>query len=227
MILSMDIRVAWAVANNVRWCDLVCRSLGVPTAIRRSLWVALRRSPPLYPDAVTLRPDLTSDAVGQAVVPGVGRSVKDSFATLDLGRHGFEILFEAQWIYRLPADPDAAIGSGWTVVDSGSGLEEWSRLAGEAVDVPDGALRDPEVRVLATAAQAAGGIANRTGSVVGVSNVFAHDGVTAATWVGIVNAVAAVFPGLAIVGYEHAEGLQAALQAGFEEIGPLRVWLTR
>lgn len=40
--------------NNADWCDLVCRSHGIGTARDEAAWVALRRSPPFYPDAVTL-----------------------------------------------------------------------------------------------------------------------------------------------------------------------------
>jgi hypothetical protein len=191
------------------------------------LWVALERSPPLYPDAVTLTPHATSDDAARSVVPGTGCSVKDSFAALDLGRDGFEILFEARWIYHPPAEAGVTAGSGWTVVESGAGLDDWSRAAGDAVDVPGAALRHPDVRVLGTQSQSAGAIANRTGSVVGISNVFAPDGVTPATWDDLAAAIGTVFPGLAIVGYEHGDGLEAALQAGFVEIGVLRVWLAR
>jgi hypothetical protein len=57
--------------------------------------------------------------------------------------------------------------------------------------------------------------------------VFARDGVTAATWIGATSVLDAAYAGMAIVGYCHGEGIHAALHAGFEDIGPLRVWLAR
>jgi hypothetical protein len=113
------------------------------------------------------------------------------------------------------------------VVEPGPGLDEWRRAAGDAVDVPGAGLFHPDVRILGAQLQAAGAIANRSGAVVGVSNVFARDGVTPATWADITSAIGTVFPGLAIVGYEQGDPLEAALQDGFDDIGPLRIWLAR
>jgi len=64
----------------------------------------------------------------------------------------------------------------------------------------------------------AGVIANRSGSVVGISNAFGLQD----DWE---TAVSARFPGLPMVGYEHGPGLAAAKAAGFVGVGPLRVWL--
>ena len=72
---------------------------------------------------------------------------------------------------------------------------------------------------------AGGGIANRTGSVVGVSNVFTTTMAVPDAWAGIVHALATLFPSLPQVGYERGESLESALAAGFSEIGPLWVWL--
>jgi len=59
----------------------------------------------LCPDAVTLGPSATVDAIVDRVESGDGCSVKDSFATLDLTSAGFRVLFEAEWIHRLSALP--------------------------------------------------------------------------------------------------------------------------
>jgi hypothetical protein len=185
-----------AADNNARWCDIVCRSHGVPTAFHEVVWLARRRSPPLYPDAVTLRPGLSAEAVLRDIDDGPGCSLKDSFADLDLAPLGFEELFSASWIAR---EPDTERG----------GAERWSAAESDL---------DPSVRTLA--AEGAGAVANRTGSVVGVSNVSGDD-----AWTGLAEAVWREFPGLTLVGYEHGDDLDAALAAGFEEIGPLRIWL--
>jgi hypothetical protein len=62
------------------------------------------RSPEAYPDAVSLDPAATADDVLSLVDAGPGCSVKDSFAALDLRSAGFDVLFEAQWIHREPAE---------------------------------------------------------------------------------------------------------------------------
>jgi hypothetical protein len=159
-------------------------------------WFAARRSPPLYPDAVTLRPGIAPGDLLQPIDDGPGCSLKDSFADLDLAPLGFEELFSASWIAR---EPDTARG----------GSERWSAAESDL---------DPSVRTLA--AEDAGAIANRTGSVVGVSNVSGDD-----AWTGLAEAVWREFPSLTLVGYEHGDDLDAALAAGFEEIGALRIWL--
>jgi hypothetical protein len=43
-------------------------------------------------------------------------------------------------------------------------------------------------------------------------------------WASALGAVAALRPGLPVVGYEHGEDLVAAGQAGCWILGPLRVW---
>jgi hypothetical protein len=73
----------------------------------------------------------------------------------------------------------------------------------------------------------AGGIANRTGNVVGLSNVFVNSGDTIAAWAGLVTAIAQAFPDFPLVGYERGAALDAALACGFMAIGPLRVWARR
>ena len=67
---------------------------------------------------------------------------------------------------------------------------------------------------------AAGAILNRTGDVVGISNVSATT-----AWPGAVATAAGLYPGLPLVGYEAGDDLAAARRHGFEVIGPLRVWM--
>jgi hypothetical protein len=40
----------------------------------------------------------------------------------------------------------------------------------------------------------------------------------------MIAAAVEMFPGLPLVGYEHGRDLAAAKLAGFETIGPLRIW---
>jgi hypothetical protein len=62
----------------------------------------VRRSPSLYPDAVTLREHASAHDLLPRIDSSPGCSVKDSFASVDLSADGFRLLFEAEWI-----DPSA------------------------------------------------------------------------------------------------------------------------
>jgi hypothetical protein len=87
-------------------------------------------------------------------------------------------------------------------------------------------LQNPTVRVLAyrlDGVTLAGAIANRSDTVVGLSNVFRVDDYE--PWQQIVAVVTQHFPKLPIVGYESGGELATALRAGFDDVGPLRVWL--
>ena len=210
-----------AARNNAEWCDLVCRTHGIETAFTPHVWVALHRSPPFYPDAVTLSPLASVDEVLSRIDTSAGCSVKDSFATLDLTKHGFRVLFEAEWIHRPAAAPSRA--PMWTLLRKASDLQAW-----EAGDVLLPALLDnTDVAVMAYYrgdTVVSGAIANRTGRIIGLSNVFTTTADIDGTWAGAVNAVAVHFPGLQVVGYEHGDALAAARRAGFAGTGPLRVW---
>ncbi|MFD9477607.1 hypothetical protein [Streptomyces nojiriensis] len=223
-----------AAMNNAAWCDAVCRAHGLtPGYDGERLWFSTRRTPPMYPDAVTLEPAVPAGSVVRdADTASPGCSVKDSFADLDLAGDGFEVLFEAQWIHRpagapLPEAEGEAAGLEWSEVSGAEELAAWEAAfdGGESVE-GDGlfrpALLDEGVVFLAGRAAGrivAGAVASTGGDVVGVSNLFG------AAWAGVLGAVSARWPELDVVGYEHGEDLEAAVRGGFAPIGPLRVWL--
>jgi hypothetical protein len=225
----MDPRLVAAVQNNACWCDIVCRSHGLPTVLSEQVWIAPEGSPPLYPDAVTLAPRLAADFVLRRIDTSPGCSVKDSFADLDLSPHGFTVLFDARWLFRGPVSPRTRARLGWQLIISDDDLERWAVAAGlEGIIRPE-LLSDPTVRVLAVRDEQAvttGAIINRTGATVGVSNVFTTAATPASAWRDLAAAVGDLFAGVPIVGYEHGNALAAAVESGFEPIAPLRVWLT-
>jgi hypothetical protein len=91
--------------NNSLWCDAVCRAHGRPGEFQAGLWLNRQPVPRFYSNAITLSP---KDPAGQRawvehlMTRRPGFSVKDSFATLDLSGLGFDVLFEATWLWRDP-----------------------------------------------------------------------------------------------------------------------------
>jgi hypothetical protein len=195
----------------------VCRAQGIGTTFTDDVWIALRRSPLFYPDAVTLTPAATPGDVLRDIDTSAGCSVKDSFATLDLSAYGFRVLFDAQWI-RLDAAPVPPGAPAWRPVRDPGDLGRW-----DAAAVFGPALLD-EPGVTFFLGPEGGVIANRTGDVAGLSNLFT-DGDADRAWAAAVHAIAARHPGLPIVGYERDDDLAAARRAGFAPAGPLRVWM--
>jgi hypothetical protein len=225
-----DPRAVRAAANNASWCATVCRAHGIPGTLAVGQWRAAAPPPPFYPDTVTLVPGLAPAEVAESVPDRRGASVKDSFADVDLGGEGFEVLFEAQWIWRSQQSADGAPDLVWGVVDTAAALAVWAEGSGQAgtfgPQSPGRALVENEdVRFLLghrgdvvvgrAALYAAAG-------VVGVSNVWAG---APGAWGSLAGTAGRLFPGQAVAGYESGAGLAAALAGGFEAVGPLRVWV--
>jgi hypothetical protein len=221
-----EVWVRHAARNNAELCHLVSRAHGAAGVFAADAWTSARRTPPLYPDAVTLEPEVDEVALLARIDRAPGASVKDSFATLDLAPHGFRILFEAEWIHRA-ADVPVADVPAWSAVADADGLAEWERAwAGD--DPPfdlfrPSLLAEPNLAFLR--GMNAGAIVNRSDNVVGVSNLFARGGDLDNVWAGLVSEVSARFPGRSIVGYEPLGLLDAAHDVGFRSIGRLRIWI--
>ena len=139
-------RVELAARNNAEWCDAFCGG-GV---FDDRLWSSPQRTPPFYPDAVTLVPGVSADEILARVDAGEGCSVKDSFCDVELP--GFEVLFDAVWLWLDRADGDA-----------------WQE---------DATRWGPSVVSLTRGADSA--IANRSERVIGISNVVGGDHLGAA-----------------------------------------------
>jgi|SRR6266545_2979009 len=127
--------VSVAAQNNAEWCDAFCRTHGVVGRFHADSWSSPVRTPPFYPDAVTLLPDITIEQVLSGIDTSEGCSVKDSFAALDLAAAGFRSLFRAEWLAREPAEAPVPSASGWSALTTAEGLGEWEAAWGE---LPEG-----------------------------------------------------------------------------------------
>ena len=224
-----------AVSNNARWCDAVCRSHGYPGEFTGRLWISARHTLPFYPNAITLSPDVTAVETTAGQDPTGPYSVKDSFARLDLAPEGLTPLFDAEWIALPPAPGEPRGGDdlslSWDTVTDPGELARWETAWAGGGDVTGlfrpALLADPDCAILACRRDHAligGATAYTSDGVSGILNVFKSGSDAGAFWVSAARAVAALRPGLPVVGYEHGEDLAAARQAGFRVLAPLRVW---
>ncbi|MGZ4400060.1 MAG: hypothetical protein ACXVYM_04235 [Gaiellaceae bacterium] len=229
--MSTPSLASMAARNNAEWCDAFCRTHGVVGRFRPDFWFSAARAPVYYPDAVTLLPDAAAAAVVSSIDTSEGCSVKDSFACLDLGSRGFRPLFRAEWLLRKPTEylePPLA----WSAVTSAADLAEWE-TAWAQPDASSGFFRpalleDEAVAVLAGRDGeriVAGATANCSASAIGLGNVFDLTGDLPSAFGAAAGAAAAIWGEMPTVGYEHGEPLDAALEAGFESIGDLIVWI--
>jgi hypothetical protein len=222
---------AIAAVNNAEWCDAVCRTHGIGTDVDDRAWSSQTRTPPLYPDAITLVPDPSLPELLDRIDSSPGCSIKDSYASLDLTGHGFRVLFDGEWIVRAPSIPQSLpTGPGWTVVrDAGtfSAWEDaWRGGSGPRDVLRVELLRTESITVLAALVDGrivGGAVLSRRAAVVGISNFFAED--PSESWPGCLALVGALLPGATLVGYESGDALDVARTHGFDAVGPLRVWV--
>jgi hypothetical protein len=218
--------------NNARWCDLVVRSHGGRGVFSNDAWTSSTRTPPLFPDAVSLVPSLSLDDLLSRIDISPGCTIKDSFASLDLTTHGFRVLLDAQWITSGPAPGEVwELPRDWTQVTEPDDLDAWEQ-AWRGNDGPSGlfkpTLLTDGIAVLGRKVGGrfvAGAIVSRCEHAAGVSNVFTVAGDPSQTWSALAESARAVFPGLPLVGYEGGEGLSHAMRSGFATAGRLRVWI--
>ncbi len=238
--------VVQAIHNNAVWCDTICRTHGHAGEFLDGIWLTRHPAPPFYPNAVTLAGARATAAQLAAIrsllaadLPGAW-AVKDSWGTLDLTPLGFGPLFEATWIGRVGTleRPGVALPHlRWQKLHSATELGAWEAAWRGAPSDPSDArvpriflpqlLTDDTIAVIAAYHQdriVAGAIANQTGEVIGLSNVFVAHPNAADVRAGCLAMVMDLFPALPIVGYESGDDLAAFLALGFQELGPLRIW---
>ena len=238
---------ALAAYNNAIWCDTVCRAHDRPGEFHETLWFTRLGTPRFYPDAVTLAGAEAAPVQLEAIASLISATrqkewvVKDSFQSLPLNSLGFEPLFDAEWVALSGARSDVKHNLPEyrpTIVTGKAGLIAWEQSwAGEEVNAA--AISEPRLfrpRLLADTnvvfvsiqgegGIAGGGILNRGAEVVGLSNLFGSK--MDLVYRSLAAMAGEIFPSLPLVGYENGQDLAAAKLAGFETVGPLRVWRLR
>lgn len=234
-----------AVQNNAHWYEALCRIHGIPNERHAGYWMSRHTMPPYMSNLITLAGVAhveAQQAAIRAMIEIDGKphfSVKDGFQCLDLAPLGFDILFHATWLYRSPSTPlpDDVRGLEWSVVSSPVELSTWEQTwrgtkanadaQGHAPIFTPDLLRDPDFHFLLGrrgAANVATAALNRSGDVVGISNVFSDVEGVGPLFPGAVRLATKVHPSLPMVGYERGASLVDAQQAGFEPLSGLTVW---
>ena len=224
----MDERLSLAIDASRRWYDEVFAMHGVGVRSDGRLWVAASQPPPWHSAVKTFHPDVTTAEVLAAMEEHPSGSIADSFGTLDLAPHGFELIIDASWVFH-PGRGSTAGPSDWVVVDDPALLERWSSEHDYAGVLLPEVLANPAFRVLARldrATPVAGAVLLDAGPAVGASNLWSKDGTVSAREALDVLAVAGTLrPGAPVVDYARGAELAVLLEAGYEQLGPQRVWL--
>lgn len=239
-------KVELAVLNNTFWYESMFAAHGLTSETDHRVWRSHEAPPPFHSNLVVLAPATTRVEleVYAADIEShrrhTGWSLKDSYATLDLESVGCSMLFQADWIWRDPGLAGEFNGKSrlfWTKIADPIALAEWEHVwsgdgknDGELLRVrqfPARMLESPDHAFFAGRMNGkvlAGGIANSSPGVVGLSNVFSPSEFLEDTWNALALSISRAFPATPIVGYERGHDLNAAQRVGFTSIGKLRVW---
>lgn len=181
---------------------------------------------------MTLVPNVDVEQLLLGIDASEGCSVKDSFADVDLTAARFRPLFRAEWLLRQPDRAPAASGRKWAALTTDEQLREWESAWAESPEASDffrpALLVDEAIAVLARfdgGRIVAGAVANRSSTVIGLSNVFDADKDLESAWLGGATAANALWGQMAVVSYDSGASLDGAHRAGFDSIGELCVWL--
>ena len=239
-------KIELAVLNNIRWYQAIFDAHGLSSRLDEMVWLSHDTPPPFHSSLVVLSANTSQSDIESYVLDlesvSLPRrwSMKDSYACLDLSSRGFTQLFGAEWIWRDPLQPttyNAGVSLAWAPIANGAELSEWEGAwSGDARNksgprvarqFPDRLLDSPDHAFFAGKLDGkvvAGGIANRSRGVVGLSNMFSAAAFAEEKWTALVSCASAAFPGTPLVGYERNAELQLAKSVGFVPIGPLRIW---
>ena len=218
---AVDARALLAAGNNADLYELVFQAHGLGYRRDATLFASEEDPPPYYGNMLTLRPDAKEAQRAEALALTRKRrsvGVKDGFHRLDLSSDGFDLLFEAAWVW---APAESLQETDWEQVRDADALSMWEnawQAAGSPADCrvfPSSLLSDPRVAFLGRRGKDgydAGCILNRSGGCIGLSNIFGPPDDAE------VHAAAAAA--------EFAEGLPVVVSGSWWKLsnGALRAW---
>jgi hypothetical protein len=222
----VDERLRAAVTASRRWYDDIFDLHGIPFRSDESLWWA-EGTPPRWHSAVkTLVPTTDPTAALRRLEQHPAGTVADSFGLLDLAGHGFELLIDATWLHH-PGVSAGAPPAGWARVLDADVMDRWNQHHDTVGVLPSDLWADPRFVVLARHEGddlTGGAVLHDAGTVVGLSNGWAAEGVALDPG-DLLLLAASAHPGRAVVDYAWGDDLDAMLGAGFEPLGPQHVWV--
>lgn len=205
-----------AIQNNFDWCRLVCESAGCRVTETDSTWHAQGNVPSYYPELMVRLPH---QRIGVTDV----YSIKDCTASYDFSSAGLSHLFTAEWMTRPAILDRRALPVDWSVVTD---LDQFARFQAiqATPELPTTLWQHPAVRFFYSEAQQASCIAYSNQVTTGLTYVNS-DYLDERLWDDIARLSSAHFPGQSLVGYEYGDHLITALEAGFDDVGPLAIWI--
>jgi len=114
-----------AVLNNIDWCHIVCVTHGIVGISKANIWGLHSKAPTFYPEVITSNKYATIEEVKYFIENGKVASIKDSYANLDLTPLGFDILFEAEWIFHESVSDFELIQTNWRIVTAEEDFKKW------------------------------------------------------------------------------------------------------
>lgn len=222
-------KISLAARNNAHLYERVCAAHGCRTLDLGGVLLCLDPPPRFYSQAVVLERE-----AGAMVRDRVTGGFKDSFHEIDPGNPLYRVLFSAEWIWLEPTVGEP-LGLEWRRAETDVELHAWeagwawgdAEAAHHPRQFPASLLEcaDMEFWSASLNGEVVGGVLlNLTPPVVGVSNLFPFDASADSVWHDLPNLIARQFPSQAAAGYERGDSLLLAQEAGFEPMGPLRVW---
>lgn len=229
-----------AICNNNDLYEAILGSQNIRSHKTNSIWYCLEKTPPFYSNLVTISKEWKPDDIFRNIDFNYEKekwekwTLKDSFAVLDLNKHGFTKLFDAQWMYLEAANfrPTEKTGNlRYEIVDKEEILSAW-RLAwdaderiGKQIFSPN-LLNNSRVYIVVGCREeqiASGCFVNKTGNVLGISHFFAPNE-EIHYWSDMISFIRESIECLDIVGYERNDLVDKLHLLGFEQTGNLTVW---
>ena len=235
--MNIDQRAILAAHNNADWYEAMFTSHNLRFDRRSYAFIGHDKPPPYYSNLTILDPSnahLVPQELSKLAQTFDGAlGLKDSFCLLELKESGFEVLFEASWIWRQPEK--TSMPNGWDVVSNGQELQDWEKAwkhNGSPTDqriFPESLLSRSDVFFLGRKEGnkfTAGCIANTSDDCIGLSNVFAETP-SQNSFIDAANATSSIASQKPVVGYESGADLGLAMSSNFQSVGKLRILVTR